>query len=459
MAETTDQTKQAPPQRLPPYPSYKDSDVEWLGEIPSHWDLRRLKTVASVHLSNVDKHSRENQIPVRLCNYVDVYYHDRITERIEFMESTASPEQVRRLGLDEGDVLVTKDSESWDDIAVPAVVAKDLAGVVCGYHLAHIRPGRDLDGRFLARQFAATGVHDQFHVAAKGITRFGLGGDAIRTAIFPVAPIEEQRSIADFLDRETARIDALVARKKRLIELLQEKRAALITHAVTRGLVPNVPMKDSGIDWLAEIPAHWQLCPLKRVSPEVTVGVVVNPSSYVRNEGVPFLYGSDIHEGRITANNAKRMNEADSKSLPKSRLHAGDLVCVRVGAPGVTAVVPPELEGANCASVLIIRSAGTFEPHWLCYVMNSGAVRHQVELVQYGAAQEQFNVAHAVEFLIPFAPLAEQRLIKAYLDRETARVNALISTIQTAIDLLHERRTALISAAVTGKIDVRDATT
>ena len=215
--------------------------------------------MASVQLSNVDKHTEEGQVPVRLCNYVDVYYSDLVTPEGEFMNATATPNQVRRFLLRAGDVLITKDSESWNDIAVPALVAEDLTDVLCGYHLAQIKPGPDLDGRFLARQFSAIGTRDQFHVAANGITRFGLGGDAIRTGLFPIAPIEEQHAIADFLDRETAKIDALVARKERLIELLQEKRAALITRAVTRGLDPDIPMKDSGVEWLGKIPAHWEL--------------------------------------------------------------------------------------------------------------------------------------------------------------------------------------------------------
>ena len=248
VTEVTDRIEAARPRRFRPYPEYKDSGVEWLGEIPSNWDVKRLKTTASVQLSNVDKHSEEGQVPVKLCNYVDVYYNDLITAELQFMNATATPEQVRRLPLRVGDVLITKDSESWTDIAVPAVVGEDLPDVLCGYHLAHIRPGPKLDGRFLARQFSAIGTRDQFHVAANGITRFGLGGDAIRTGLFPVAPIDEQHAIADFLDRETAKIDALVARKERLIELLQEKRTALITRAVTRGLDPNVPMKDSGVE-------------------------------------------------------------------------------------------------------------------------------------------------------------------------------------------------------------------
>ena len=249
MSEVAARIEKARQRRFRPYPEYTDSGVEWLGELPAHWEVRRLKTTASVQLSNVDKHSEEGQVPVRLCNYVDVYYNDLITVDLEFMNATATPAQVRRFRLLAGDVVITKDSESWTDIAVPAVVGEDLSDVLCGYHLAHIKPGPGLDGRFLARQFSAIGTRDQFYVAANGITRFGLGGDAICTGLFPIAPIEEQRTIADFLDRETAKIDALVAAKDRLIKLLQEKRTALITRAVTRGLP-----KDSGVE-----PTHWEV--------------------------------------------------------------------------------------------------------------------------------------------------------------------------------------------------------
>jgi type I restriction enzyme S subunit len=132
---------------------------------------------------------------------------------------------------------------------------------------------------------------------------------------------------------------------------------------------------------------------------------------------------------------------------------------VRVGAPGVTAVVPQELEGANCASVLIIRGSVSFDSLWLCYVLNSRSVRHQVEIVQYGAAQEQFNVSHAVEFMVPSPPLDEQRRISTALNRETTEIDALIAGIRQGINRLEEFRTALISAAVTGQIDVREEAT
>jgi type I restriction enzyme S subunit len=232
----------AGPRRFKPYPAYKDSGVDWLREIPAHWKVKRLKTVAAVQLSNVDKKSVEGQEPVKLCNYTDVYYNERITPDIEFMSATATRDQMRRFSLRAGDVLITKDSESWTDIAVPAVVVADLPEVLCGYHLAHVRPGGAYVGAFLSRAFAAIGPRDQFQFAANGITRFGLGGDAIRTGLFAMPPAPEQRAIAAFLDRETARIDALVEKKDRLIELLQEQRTALITRAVTNSLLKFAPV-------------------------------------------------------------------------------------------------------------------------------------------------------------------------------------------------------------------------
>lgn len=191
------------------------------------------------------------------------------------------------------------------------------------------------------------------------------------------------------------------------------------------------------------------------MTPSLTVGIVVNPSDYVAEEGLPFLYGGDISDGEIFSETARRISVEDSARNAKTKLMAGDLVTVRVGAPGVTAVVPPECEGGNCASVMLIRR-GHFESDWLCYLMNSRVVRYQVEVVQYGAAQEQFNISHAVDFLIPVPSREEQAEIASSLNHERQRVDVLLRKTERSIELLKERRSALITAAVTGKIDLRE---
>src|SRR5262245_15687950 len=225
---------------------------------------------------------------------------------------------------------------------------------------------------------------------------------------------------------------------------------------MTRGLVPRAPLRDSGIPWLGEIPAHWAVSRLRHISPFITVGVVVNPSSYVTADGVPFLYGSDVTEEGINVMSARRIPpEVSRGELAKTCLRAGDVVTVRVGAPGVTAVVPPDLEGANCASIMLVRGAPSFDSHWLAFAMNSSVGRHQVALVQYGAAQEQFNISHAVDFLFAVPPLDEQRAIADYLNRETARLDRLVAAKEHVLELVAEKRRALITRAVTRGLDPR----
>ncbi len=200
------------------YPKYKNSGIEWLGKIPENWEVRKLKNVASVQFSNVDKHTVEGQEPVRLCNYVDVYYNDFIEEDLEFMAATATSGEIAKFQLRKGDVIVTKDSEAWDDIAVPAYVSSDLERVLCGYHLAQIHPDpNQVCGKYLFRSFRARGINDQFRVAATGITRFGLGKYWLDNGLVLVPPVHEQRVIAAFLVRATVRDVGLTGKKPRVL--------------------------------------------------------------------------------------------------------------------------------------------------------------------------------------------------------------------------------------------------
>jgi type I restriction enzyme S subunit len=295
-----------------------------------------------------------------------------------------------------------------------------------------------------------------------------VNSSELLTIPIPLPGRAEQQTIAGFLDRETGRLDRLVGEKRNLIERLKEKRAALISGVVTRGLpldvarsvglAENARLKPSNVEWLGDIPAHWSTRRLRHISDTITVGVVVNPSSYVSDEGVPFLLGGDIREFKIDLTNCNRCSQESSDGpLRKSRLEADDIVVVRVGYPGIAAVVPTELEGANCASMMLVRKHARFCSRWLAYVFNSQVGRDQIEIVQYGAAQKQFNISHALDFEFPFPPLSEQVAIAAFLDVEIEKLDALIGKVEAAIERLQEYRLALITAAVTGKIDVRKA--
>jgi type I restriction enzyme S subunit len=455
--------------KLPVYPTYRATGVEWLGDVPDHWGVKRLKCAATYWVSNVDKVPADDETPVRLCNYTDVYYHDHIRPSMGLMETTASLDEIRRFGLVVGDVVITKDSEEWSDIAVPALVVESSPDLVCGYHLAIVRPNESrLIGTFLLRLFQACAVNQQFQVAATGVTRYGLPKSAIGEALIPLPPREEQRSISDFLDRETAKIDALVAKKRTLIERLKEKRTALISRTVTRGLPPaaaraagldpNPKLKPSGIDWLGEVPAHWTPKRLRFISPHITVGIVVEPSKYYEDEGVPCLRSLNVRPNELLDRDIVFISPESHRILAKSMVRKGDLVAVRSGQPGTTAVVDDRFDEANCIDLIIIRRPRRGDPTFFSYFLNSLPAQAQFSGGSGGAIQQHFNITMASDLWLVEPPPDEQRAIAVFLDRELAKLDSMVSRVNTAIERLQEYRTAIITASVTGKVDVRGAT-
>ncbi|MEX9568733.1 restriction endonuclease subunit S [Proteus terrae subsp. cibarius] len=218
---------------LNPNVKMKDSGVEWIGEIPEHWEYKRLRHVASFYNSNVDKKSYDDQIEVLLCNYTDVYYNEFITTDLDFMKATASVNEISKFRLRCGDIIITKDSEDPRDIGIPSLVLQDMPGVICGYHLTIIRTHQDSLSGFLHRSIQATSTKAHFFVESPGITRFGLGQDEIGDIPVCVPPEDECLKIVSFINRQTTRIDTLINKTQKSIELLKEHRSAFITAAVT----------------------------------------------------------------------------------------------------------------------------------------------------------------------------------------------------------------------------------
>ena len=217
---------------LDPNVEMKPSGVEWIGEIPAHWEVKRLKYVAEILPSNVDKHIYPDEIQVKLCNYTDVYYNDYITVDTVLKKGSCNEREFTKFVLRKGDVIITKDSETPDDIGVPTLVKEDLDNVVCGYHLTMIRP-LACRGEFIFRFIQSDRTRRYFEVNSNGITRYGLGKASIENLLLPIPPDSEQRQIADFLDHKTEQIDELIVAEQRKIELLKEYRQSLISEAVT----------------------------------------------------------------------------------------------------------------------------------------------------------------------------------------------------------------------------------
>ena len=212
----------------------KPSGVDWLGEIPDHWNVALLKHIADVRFSGVDKHSHSHEIPVRLCNYTDVYKNDTITDDMNLMHATATAAEISRLTLNAGDVILTKDSETPDDIAVPAWVPQDLPGVVCGYHLGLLRPiSAKMSGKFLFQAIGAGRVAEQFHILATGVTRYALSKHDIKNAVIPLPSLGEQTVISDWIDNECKPLNDAIQRSEDEIKLIREYRDRLIADVVT----------------------------------------------------------------------------------------------------------------------------------------------------------------------------------------------------------------------------------
>ena len=212
----------------------KHSGIEWLGEVPEHWEVVLLKHIADVRFSGVDKHSRDDETPVRLCNYTDVYKNDRITSDMDLMRATATTVETARLTLKGDDVILTKDSETPDDIGVPAWVPEDLPDVVCAYHLSLLRPqSTRVIGEFLFRAISSARIALQFHVLATGVTRFALGKHDVKNAIIVLPPIEEQKLLCHWITDECQPLDEAIVRAEEEIKLIREYRDRLIFDVVT----------------------------------------------------------------------------------------------------------------------------------------------------------------------------------------------------------------------------------
>lgn len=422
------------------YPEYKDSGMEWLGEIPGHWDIHKLKRIASANFSNVDKHTVDGEEPIRLCNYVDVYYNDFIIADLNLMEATATPTEIAKFELKAGDVIITKDSEAWDDIAVPAYVSSDIPRVLCGYHLAQIRPNpKRVDGKYLFRSFCSRGINDQFRVEATGITRYGLGKYWLDNGLFPMPPVDEQLAIASFLDRETSRIDALISKKQRQIELLLEKRAALISHAVTKGLDPNVKMKDSGIEWLGEIPEHWQVKRLKFLFNNLDyrrVPLSAEVRSYME-KNYPYYGASGI------------IDSVEEYLFDEPLILVAEDGANLLSRSTPLAFVARGKYWVNNHAHILKPLAGPLE-YW------EGVLQtYDYTPLVSGAAQPKLTADRLGVIPLPVPPEKEQHFIVGCLAKKTERIDTISANIEESIEKLKEYRTALISAAVTGKIDVR----
>jgi type I restriction enzyme S subunit len=411
--------------RFRPYPKYKDSGVEWLGKIPVHWNAFTLKRICRLAYGDAlqSEERRTGDVEVFGSNGA-IGTHDRANTR--------------------GPCLVVGRKGSFGKINYSSnpVFAIDTTFFV-DRHLT------DADLRWLF--YILTWL--RLDTISKDSAIPGLDREDTYACPVPSCNQKEQQAIASFLDRETAKIDALIEKKERLTELLQEKRTALITQAITKGLNPTVPMKDSGVEWLGKIPTHWEVKRLKQVGMAI-IGLTYDPTDVVGpEEGVIVLRASNVCDGHIILEDNVFVN----RTIPERLSTKVDdiLICSRSGSRaliGKSAKIDKSLIGLTFGAFMtVFRSVCN---DYLFYAFNSTIFNYQSGAFLTSTIN-QLTISNLNNFTVPVPPHDEQSAIATFLDCETARIDALVAQIHEAIDRLKEYRTALISAAVTGKIDVR----
>lgn len=409
-------------------------------------------------VSNVDKVEVDGEIPVQLCNYTDVYHNEFIRPGLGLMRATASEAEIARFALSVDDVIITKDSEAWDDIGVPALVVETSDDLVCGYHLALLRPRKDvIDGAFLLRCLQAKPIQVQFALSANGVTRFGLSKSEIGATVVPVPPMPGQRAIVTYLNQEMARLDASLAETERLLRLLEEKRQALVTSVVTRGLNPGVPLCDSGIAWLGEIPEHWEVWKLGHIA---TVGNGSTPNrsrrEYWGGGAIPWLNSSSVNLGEITA--------ADQFV---TKLAVRECHLPMVGSGSVLVAITGQGRIRGRAAVLSIDA--TINQHvafisprmkvtawYLRWVLHAAYSYLRSISDDVGGTKGALTCAELTNLRVPVPPGTEQQKIVGEILSEARLIDELADATRSSVVLMKERRAALISGTVTGQIDVEN---
>ena len=410
------------------YPEYKDSGVEWLGEVPEHWQIKRISYVASLRSGDAivsEQIEVEGDYPVYggngLRGYTASFNHN------------GKYILIGRQGALCGNINYGN-GEFW-----------------ASEHAVVVHPHLPISINWLGETLRTMNLN-QYNVSA---AQPGLAVANITCLKIPFPPKNEQDKIANFLDHETAKIDTLIDKQQQLIQLLKEKRQAVISHAVTKGLNSHAPMRDSGVEWLGEVPEHWRVGRYKFCTNRIVVGIAEAATHAYAETGVPIIRSTNIREEGLELSGMLFIKKEFAEANSSKYLYANDVITVRTGYPGTSAVIPETLDKSQCFTNLVATPKEEMSPLFLSEYLNSHTGKSYFDLLGWGSAQKNISVPILQNIPIAWPETSEQAEIVSYVQEQRKRYTKLVAKGEKQIELLKERRTALISAAVTGKIDVR----
>ena len=448
---------------LKPYAEYKESGLPWLGHVPSHWEVRRLKSSVIRNDAGVWGSVFRDQGTIVLRSTEQMIDGRWRVQNPARLMLTGSQQKAAKLEV--GDLVVTKSSGSSLHIGKTSLVTQEIAALGCCFSnfMQRLRLSSDVCPRFASLLLNSRTGREQFVYQSTTTTGLGnLNGTILGNCVFSFPPREEQVAIVRFLDWANGRLERAIRAKRKVIALLNEQKQVIIHRAVTRGLDPSVPLKPSGIPWLGDIPQHWEALQVRRVVSFVTSGSR-GWATYYRDSGLIFLQSGNLGRAmELKLANVQYIQPPDGAEGERTRVRVNDvLVCVTGALTGNVAIVDRELPEAafvNQHIALVRPKRNVVEPRFLAYVLHSVVGRRQFKTSEYGGTKQGLGLGDVKSVFIPVPSLEEQRRICRHLDGDVTRFKDGNNRLEREIELLREYRTRLVADVVTGKLDVREAT-
>jgi type I restriction enzyme, S subunit len=452
---------------MKPYSSYKDSGVEWIGEIPSKWGLSKLKYHTHITSSSVDKKYHEGFNKYPIIHYNDIVRNKKIGINDIVDSGYCSEQQFDSFKVMKGDLIVTKDSMDIKNVCDSSIIIDDLERCVFGYHLTKFSVmSSNVTPHYLFYFFNNSMIKKFYLTNSNGTTIIGVGKSIFENTPINLPPLPEQTQIVSFLDPKTQKIDQLIDLTKNKIELLKEQRIALINQCVTKGLNPNVEMKDSGVVWIGRIPRHWILSKIKYLKSSENYSLVDGPFGsnlksvhYVEDGDVYIIESGFVTSGKFKYVRKFKMITAEHfETVKRSECSEGDIIIAKIGEYYGMCAILPKLEkrtvvSGNSITLSVSKKHNTNFIHQVILQHRiNGTFKKEVQ--QTGQPFISLGVVNNLS--IPTPPITEQINIMDYLNIQTQKIDSTIEKETQRIELLKEYRQSLISEVVTGKIDVRD---
>ncbi len=438
---------------FPAYPEYKNSGVEWLGKVPTDWSIVPIKHTSSIVGGTTPKSDTDA--------YWDgefVWITPADLSKLNGTEIFDSQRKISQLGFEScGLTLVPPKSIVLSTRAPIGSLGIASVELATNQGCKSLITKSNIDSKFLFYVLSIS--TEALNVRGRGTTFLELSADELGVFRVPVPNLETQRSIASFLDHETGKIDELIHEQEKLIELLNEKRQTIISNTVCRGIDPNVPMKDSGVEWLGMVPEHWGIVKTKKIATRISSGKTPSGGAEVYvDDGVIFIRSQNVHDDGLRLDDVVKIPYAIDEAMANTRVKAGDILLNITGASiGRSCVVPSDFSNGNVNQhVCVIRLRESELIPYVELFFKSINIKNQIDLAQNGAAREGLNFEQIGGLLLCMPPLLEQIEIAEFVKNQLMKFSNLVSEANSAIHLLNERRSVLISAAVTGQIDVRN---